>query len=432
MKKVYTFLAVILVLNSASAQWVAQDSTLTSTGNYSSLGWPQGVTITVPAGTTVNANISYGGGKLKVYGNLMLSGSSQINDSLLMGASAQMTVNGTLTTDNDVVIGEDAQLTTNGFSPNVQNSDSINVRPGATFIVNGDATINAGHLRVSHDATFTVTNNLNLNNPNNYFRGTVNVNNTLVFASGPNAMDCPGQITVKNLTNNSGSPAIDGTGFIKVTGTFTSPNAFTASNTIVMDIAGGSGNPGSATMGTTSPCSTGLPVTIKYFDVQARNGKVVLDWTTGSEINNSGFIIENSTDGIQFRQLSFVATKAVNGSSSSSLSYEYADNNPLPGTSYYRMQQKNTDGAISYTSGIVRVVTGGAGSVTLYPNPVTSTLHIAGDVNDGATYRVLNINGQIVIKAAATTIDVQSLPKGLYIVQEAKGSQVRPIGKFMK
>jgi len=438
MKKFYFLLFILLCagISTVRAQYISHDSTLTASGNYSGLQWAKNVTITIPAGVTVTVgNMGYGAGKLKVYGTLNATGNPQVDDSLVVGKGGTLTVSGTLTTDNDVVIDTSAQVTVGGYSPNTGEGDSINIRSNAVFKVNGSVTLNNGGLDIWAGASMTVTGDFNQNNPDNNYKGTLTVNGTYTIANGPNRMECPGKIITKNLTNNSGPDPFSGDGYIQVTGTFTGANSFTNSSAIVMNLPSGySGNPGSATLGTTDPCtaSSTLPVSIKYFNVSVDNGHVVLDWITGSEQNNSGFIVENSADGIHFNQVVFVGTKAVNGNSSSNLSYEFTDNNPLAGTSYYRIQQKNTDGSVSYTSGIAKVETGKTGSVMLYPNPVTSTLYISGNVTAGAAYRVININGQTVAKSSTTSIEVLTLPQGIYFVQEITGKQVETIGKFIK
>ncbi|MCH5714880.1 hypothetical protein [Niabella hibiscisoli] len=57
-------------------------------------------------------------------------------------------------------------------------------------------------------------------------------------------MSCPGSITTTNLYNNN-TNTIAGTGFITVTGTFTSGNPLTNSNTITLNSsdAGNGTNP---------------------------------------------------------------------------------------------------------------------------------------------------------------------------------------------
>ncbi|MDE1192886.1 MAG: T9SS type A sorting domain-containing protein [Arachidicoccus sp.] len=435
MKRAITFFISIVLLNAAQAQYIQKDSTLTSKGTYSGLGWPPGVTVTVPAGQTINASIGYGGGKLKVYGNLILSQSAQLNDSLIIsGSSAEMSVNGTLTTNGTILVEDDAQLEANNINTNAQNKDSVLVKSGASFTVNQNANINTGHLKILDNATFTVNNNLDLKNSNNYFGGTIIVGNTMIFSTGPNEMECPAQIFVNNLTNNAASTAIDGSGYINVTGTFTGINALTNSSGIVINYSSGKGNPGSAnTFSTVSPCSTTLPVTINYFNVNYANKNTVITWETKSEINNKGFSVQTSTNGKTFNEIAFVSSIAENGNSNQPLSYQYSDNNPLSGTIYYRIIQINKDGVAGYISPVKEVTVNNIlSSIKIYPNPSSDFINISGITANNPTFRILNENGQIVLTSASYKIPVFSLSKGIYFIQLIDSNNTKTIGKFIK
>jgi hypothetical protein len=92
-----------------------------------------------------------------------------------------------------------------------------------------------------------------------------------------------------------------------------------------------------------------LPVTISSFNVAKRNKAVAVTWTTETEINNSGFEIQKSTNGVDFSTIGFVATKAYNGSSSQKLSYAFQDNRLIAGKSFYRLKQIDKDGKKSFS-----------------------------------------------------------------------------------
>lgn len=92
-----------------------------------------------------------------------------------------------------------------------------------------------------------------------------------------------------------------------------------------------------------------LPVTISSFNVAKRNKAVAVTWTTETEINNSGFEIQKSINGVDFSTIGFVATKAYNGSSSQKLSYSFQDNRLIAGKSFYRLKQIDKDGKKSFS-----------------------------------------------------------------------------------
>lgn len=62
-----------------------------------------------------------------------------------------------------------------------------------------------------------------------------------------------------------------------------------------------------------------LPVTFSYFEI-ANN---ILKWGTSTEIDNDYFEVQESEDGINWKTISTVPSKALNGNSSSNLSYTF-------------------------------------------------------------------------------------------------------------
>jgi hypothetical protein len=100
---------------------------------------------------------------------------------------------------------------------------------------------------------------------------------------------------------------------------------------------------------TLASASSANPLPIKLVDFTAsivREEKaVLLDWQTESEVNNDFFIIERSSDGYNWNSI-HKASGA--GSSNSLLRYEYLDENPLSGISYYRLKQTDFDGEYEY------------------------------------------------------------------------------------
>lgn len=91
--------------------------------------------------------------------------------------------------------------------------------------------------------------------------------------------------------------------------------------------------------------SSPLPVSLLNFDTDCENGLVVLNWSTASEINNDYFVIEKSTDAINFLP---IATIQGNGNSNTLINYSYTEQNPNFSTTYYRLKQVDFDGKFEY------------------------------------------------------------------------------------
>lgn len=95
-----------------------------------------------------------------------------------------------------------------------------------------------------------------------------------------------------------------------------------------------------------------LPVKIRDYDVKLVSGKVVVTWTSTEEINNDHYTIERSANGRDFTQ---VGTVSGAGNSSILRYYSFTDNQPMIGTSYYRLSQTDFDAHTEYLN-VKRVV----------------------------------------------------------------------------
>lgn len=170
-----------------------------------------------------------------------------------------------------------------------------------------------------------------------------------------------------------------------------------------------------------------LPLVLKNFSAVVNNKKVTLDWTTGHEKDLSQFIIERSTNGIDYTTASIVV---AHGNSSAVQKYTSSDvlNTSSKGVVYYRL--KMIDGQKRYQYSPVRLVrlNDASSEVTVqaYPNPVVNELRItvpAAWQNKQVSYEVYNVNGTMVKRITSgsasqtETMNVQDLMAGNYVVK---------------
>ncbi len=107
-----------------------------------------------------------------------------------------------------------------------------------------------------------------------------------------------------------------------------------------------------------------LPVELVYVDASIKNEIVKIKWETASEIDNSHFVIEKSTDGRNFRE---IGTVMGNGTSYQLNNYTFTDDAPAKGINYYRLKQVDFDGRFEYSK-VVSVRFGrGEEQMLLYP-----------------------------------------------------------------
>jgi len=223
-------------------------------------------------------------------------------------------------------------------------------------------------------------------------------------------------------TNGAGTAWFDvgGTGSAAGTGTITS-NSFATFSTFTLANATGGTNP--------------LPIELKSFDAIYDGTQVQLNWTTASELNNDFFTVQRSIDGQEFQSL---FTVPGNGTTSEEHNYFATDSDPLNGISYYRLKQTDFNGVSSY-SGIAKVEVEYTGQISfdVYPNPTEGVntylkYHGTGERTDvRVTVRDLVGRNVLTIESTSTKggftiipLEIESLPKGIYIITLSGGSRL--------
>ena len=132
-----------------------------------------------------------------------------------------------------------------------------------------------------------------------------------------------------------------------------------------------------------------LPITMLTFNAiwaNERQSAALVRWSTASEQENDFFVVECSADGQNWQALGEVEGA---GNSIHTNEYQFLDNQPLSGVSYYRLRQVDFDGTINYTHvvSLKKEVNGAA--IAVYPNPAGSQFQIA---FEGFTSETANIN----------------------------------------
>ncbi len=196
-------------------------------------------------------------------------------------------------------------------------------------------------------------------------------------------------------------------------------------------------------LATVNDCA--MPVTLVNFKGERKGEVNQLDWTTLTEVNNAGFELQRSADGAAFTKLAYVASRTVDGNSTSSLTYTFDDVRPFAGNSYYRLKQLDKDGKFSY-SPVVLIKGAKANSViisSIYPNPVRNQLNmvVAAPSAEKVNLLVTDFSGKVVIQQAAQLVSgdnqlqvpVQQLSSGTYIIKAicANGCETA-VHKFVK
>ena len=186
-----------------------------------------------------------------------------------------------------------------------------------------------------------------------------------------------------------------------------------------------------------------VPVELTSFTANVVGSSVELNWTTATELNNSGFEIERSEDNVSFEKIAFVPGF---GTTTEPKSYSYTDQSVNGGTYYFRLKQIDFDGSFVY-SDVVEV------DVTLpsifaleqnYPNPFnpSTSIQFSLPVDAQVAIGIYNLVGEKVVEVASgnfaagshkVTFNASTLTSGIYFYQlDATGSDGKTFSSVKK
>jgi hypothetical protein len=167
-----------------------------------------------------------------------------------------------------------------------------------------------------------------------------------------------------------------------------------------------------------------LPLTLTSFNGALNNNSVQLNWSSAQEENLDKYIVEKSTDAINWQTLSTV--KAA-GNSNSAREYNLVDPNAAQ-INYYRLKQVDLNGNFTYSQ-IIRIRSNAKEKtgIMLYPNPVinNATVTINSENKQAAHIKLYNQFGmqlnhlQRQLIAGSNNIPIpglHTLPAGTYII----------------
>lgn len=291
-------------------------------------------------------------------------------------------VNDGMVINSGVTVTIDANITVTG--------GTIDIKPGATLIINAGRTLETDQDLVNDNGTLTINGTLNMTNGEkkleNKAGGTINGTGNIILAAGI------------DVFNNDGSDFF----------------GYTGSNPT---------GPGGQCAGDTCSSSIFLPINLRNFDVKEDAGRVILTWTTETELNNDYFTVERSSNAKDWMEIRVVAGA---GTSNQALSYSITDRKPVDGYNYYRLKQTDFDG--SYTYFEVRAVSierNEPGPVVAYPTPTKGQIFVQSTALESSTTRLFNLCGQDVSHlvrwssglGTGIEIDMTTLPAGLYLLK---------------
>lgn len=153
-----------------------------------------------------------------------------------------------------------------------------------------------------------------------------------------------------------------------------------------------------------------LPVEYASWEARSDGKNAVLSWSTALETDNAGWTIEHAREDGDFRALDFVPA--------GSGAYQYTHLNPAEGQHFYRLRQRDFDGAESISE--IRTLTFGANisaNFSAYPNPaaVGRMVNLTG-INTDDTWELRSSVGQLITTGRGSQLPAE-LPAGTYFLR---------------
>ena len=196
---------------------------------------------------------------------------------------------------------------------------------------------------------------------------------------------------------------------------------------------------------TISAAGSALPITLLSFNGEHNGNSNVLSWSTATEINNHGFEVQYSFNGIDFNDIGFVNSQQKSGNSTSVLNYKYVDNQQPGGNVFYRLMQVDKDGRYNY-SNVVLIKGDKINALSLssiYPNPARDKLNltILSPANKNIHIVINGIAGKVIMQRTFSVInggnnldlDISSLSPGTYFIKAiGENGTSSPVLKFVK
>ncbi|MEO6231749.1 MAG: T9SS type A sorting domain-containing protein [Ferruginibacter sp.] len=168
---------------------------------------------------------------------------------------------------------------------------------------------------------------------------------------------------------------------------------------------------------------TTVPVSLGSFTARRSNGVNILNWSTQQELNTNHFVVERSTNGVNFVSIGQVTAA---GNSSTVRNYIFTDLHPSRGNNYYRLRTVEKDNT-SKLSDTRRIRNDGIADVSIFPNPVTSKLSVSinADKASQGQLSITDLSGKIVYTATVKLpqgntilpVSMNNMASGTYLIK---------------
>lgn len=170
-----------------------------------------------------------------------------------------------------------------------------------------------------------------------------------------------------------------------------------------------------------------LPVKLISFTGAVNPDRTItLHWRVAEQQDIRQYIVETSVDGVIFKTLSVVSPEKQ-----TAVTYTYTDKRVSAGITYYRLGIEESSGKV-INSRILAVSRQWQTQINISPNPAKDLLIVQQSGGGKKTATILNALGiqvrRFQLQGPQETVNIATLPPGLYILKPEEGSAV----KFIK
>lgn len=181
---------------------------------------------------------------------------------------------------------------------------------------------------------------------------------------------------------------------------------------------------------------TPLPVNLLTFTGEMVNGNYgLLQWKTVDEKGSPVYELQKSNDGKLFSK---IYTKMVTSPKTGMQVYQYEDHKLFDGANYYRLKIADKEGSARFSDVVLLFYKDGSESLTLFPNPATTSLNIDYKSQQSAKVRLVDFKGAVHYKrsiqagAQLLTMPLHNIAAGTYVLHFIYENGKTKTVKFVK
>lgn len=170
-------------------------------------------------------------------------------------------------------------------------------------------------------------------------------------------------------------------------------------------------------------CSSALPITLTDLQAHREPDHVLLLWTTSSEFDNREFVVERSSNGINFGEVGRVQGA---GTSYSPRDYSFKDDAPLTGMGYYRLRQVDLDGSWTWSDVVVSGPAHGGSAV--FVTALEDGQWWLGGIERPLAWSLHDVSGRLlasgIVPEGGGSIRTMNIGQQLYLLRIGEGDMI--------